>query len=228
MSHYLAKRADVWELARKLAPYSPRLRALLSTRRRASVVAFEANVGERLGDLVEDVLAQLGVNEDGEVGGVLWTPPLPPSVAGGCFADWPEGDNSAFFWPVVQHMARRRYFRTARHRDQQAFVDRVGAWAPLRAFEAGVVSRFERWHVPVYAHEFVRPTAVQARLFVTGEVAVEASDAAICHGMAVDIRHCFLPAEMDVSCWSLIREVGEREARALNVGLLPGDQGRPG
>lgn len=144
---------DLLSLAQKLSPHSARLRAFLGVlawnvhRTRMPGDAFS-----RLPQLVEEVMAEIGVNELGEFAEHL-RPDLPE----------PDGFRSAVRW-----MRHSVFLKSAAYQAKKWAAERAGGDPGLLAWIDAVVRKFEVLGVPVWPRTIVVSEADQNRLFVLG------------------------------------------------------------
>lgn len=185
---------DVWSLACQLAPHSARLASFLAMLDRNRNRIDRTNDPIRqLPRLVEDVMACLGVNEDGEF--------LALSVGD---KSEPQTIDAALRW-----MERRHYVHTSTHWNQIWKAERIGAYAPLLRWLDDVVKSFAiGFGIPVCAESIVVTKADHARLFVMDKTALAFGECPSHHGFGVELVHAIRGADLPAKCWDVFTEIG--------------------
>lgn len=193
---------DLLSLAYKLSPHSARLRAFLGVlawnvqRTRMPGDAFS-----RLPQLVEEVMAEIGVNELGEFAEYL-RPDLPE----------PDGFRSAVRW-----MRHSVFLKSAAYQARKWCAERGGGDPGLLAWIDAVVRKFEVLGVPVWPRTIVVSEADQNRLFVLGVSHHRFGQSPHNHGYAVELVHGLFGRDLPPECWWAFSNVGFSVAKALDL-----------
>lgn len=203
---------DLLTLAKKLAPHSLRLRAFLGVmalnvyRNRMGAEAFN-----RLPELVEEAMAELGVNEWGE-----FAERLQPNL--------PEPQD---FRQAVRWMRHEVYVRSAAYQGQGWRAERAGGDPGLLAWIDRTARKFALLGVPVLAKTIVVTEAEQNRLFVQGLSEHRFGQSLHNHGRAVELVHGLFDRDLPPACWTAISQVGFQAANWLDIELEWGGDHHP-
>lgn len=114
---------------------------------------------------------------------------------------------------------------TVAYQEKTWVAYRIGADPELVEFEARLVRRFERLHVPLYASCFVRTDAEQAALFVQGVTQLRPRESPHNHGLAFHVEHATRGRQLPDRCWELIAHVGEEVSTQLGLDVTWGGLG---
>lgn len=190
------------ELARKLAPYSPRLRALLVLVERHRHRTMDArHPVHALQKLCHEVMAEHGLTPDGRTyAAAIATRPKP------------VGYDDGLAW-----MRDVDYVRTHAWREQQYFARRQGADERLTWWLDAIISHFAKNGVPLMPWVIkVSPEAHAARLRER-TTSLSFEDCPFCHGFAVELSHCLYGVALPSVCWEIIAAVGDEIATKQGI-----------
>jgi hypothetical protein len=112
----------------------------------------------------------------------------------------------------------RPFITTTKYHEHQQRALRRGAHPQIIEFERKFVSRMAKKHgVPMFAHNMVRTSSEQTKLYVQGFSQAQAGESPHNHGCAVDIVHSIKAWKMDERSWRMLGHIGMELADQLGI-----------
>lgn len=206
--HHIEVRPDLYDLVERLKPYSRRLRALVQVRIPDTQAARE-HMDQVLSALVEEILAEQGIDASGVLGPVA-APPVDAKLA----RKDPAG-------AVFDVLACPAYCETSLFDDQLWRVSRVGGYVPLSKWLTATIREAYRVAVPLVPRLFVRSPEELHGAYVRGEAAFAESQAdPHSHGLAVDVVHGRYGTELPPEGWAFVHALGGRVAKDVQLDVV--------
>lgn len=118
---------------------------------------------------------------------------------------------------ALRTMQDRAYLASANQAQRQWVATRRGAQWRIIAFERGLIARMGKLGVPMFAHNMVRSSEEQDKLFAEGVTFSRGGTSPHNFGLAVDIVHTVRGWNLTEKQWLLIGHVGKELAKTSNL-----------